>query len=391
MRHLPREGSARAVRLHSQHQLRGCFPAIRAGLRSKMREICSQLWTMNMRSARWTTMGNVTSPPSQPVTAPTPIFDPSKGAFTSSEMQIRKPTGPTSCTSRAGRTPCTDTHNRIDHVRTPEAAIDKGAPQGLRSGGGAFGISIESLTCWAFRLADTWLRRSPCDIRNSSDGLCWSAPGREEASPRRTREFRSIREAPARSKTSSICFSHHRRAAKPPAGLSGNDAIFARTMSIRQVPVKPWQRSSRRPPNGGKCERNDLRSSRTSHSLLREASREMLIAILLGFRSLAVTASVARTNEGNGDGNATERPHCGAQGSGGRPRAIPPSAGAGRSYRKRSAATPTTSPIPRSKVALPTWTPLRLQVHPPLSGGDRRNRPEAVHDLSSQAVIDAVA
>ena len=68
-----------------------------------------------------------------------PDFRPVEGAFTSSEMQIRKATGPISCTSRAGCTPRTDTHNRIDHdVRTPEAAIDKGAPQGLRSGGGAF-------------------------------------------------------------------------------------------------------------------------------------------------------------------------------------------------------------------------------------------------------------
>src|SRR5258707_14020930 len=90
MRHLPREGSARAVRLHSQHQLRGCFLAIGAGLRSKTREVCSQLLTMNMRSARWTTMGNVTSPLSQPVSAPTLIFDPPKGAFISSEMQIRE-------------------------------------------------------------------------------------------------------------------------------------------------------------------------------------------------------------------------------------------------------------------------------------------------------------
>src|ERR1700730_138759 len=90
MRHLPREGSARAVRLHSQHQLRGCFLAIGAGLRSKTREECSQLLRLNMRSSSRATMGNVTSPLSQPVSAPTLIFDPSKGAFISSEMQIRE-------------------------------------------------------------------------------------------------------------------------------------------------------------------------------------------------------------------------------------------------------------------------------------------------------------
>src|SRR5712671_6661665 len=66
----------------------------------------------------------------------------------------------------------------------------------------------------------------------------------------------------------------------------------------------------------------------------------------LGFRSLAVTASVARTNEGNGDGNATERPQCGAQGSGGRPRTIPLSAGAGRSCRERSALNPKSNDNP---------------------------------------------
>ena len=58
----------------------------------------------------------------------------------------------------------------------------------------------------------------------------------------------------ARSKTSCTCSLLPRRAARPPAGPSGNGVTFARTMSIHPAPHRRWRPRSPRLPNGGKCE-----------------------------------------------------------------------------------------------------------------------------------------
>ena len=140
-----------------------------------------------------------------------------------------------------------------------------------------------------------------------------------------------------------------RQVSRPPAPSS---CMIQRAADHRRVyrhEVDPKRGPNNRETSmGGRADQATLQSAKSigkkrrgpkridqAIAFLRRELADGEVAVTFLEEKATVTASAPHGDKGDGNCNTVERPHCGAQGSGGRPRTIPPSAGAGRSCRER--------------------------------------------------------